>query len=450
HADEFLGDIDGEVLDRFHQFASFFVVLGDDLRFADHQFVTFAAHHLDQDGKLQLAAAQNLERVGAPRLFHAQRDVGEQLFFQALTQVARGDVGAFASAKRRRVDGEEHGNRRLVDDDGGEGRGILGVGNGFANGDAFDSGDGNDVAQRSFRDVGALEAGEAEELGDFCFVKGAVALGDGNIFARLHGSIKNASDGEAAEIVAVVEIRDQDLKRAVGVSLRSRDGVNDGFKQQTQVLARRSLMNGGGACLGIGIEDGEVELLFLGVEIDKEVVNFVENFLRAGVGTVDLVDDENRLQVRLERLAEHVASLRQRAFAGIYQQHDSVDHLEGAFDFAAKIGVAGRVHDIDFYAGIKHSRILGKNSDAALAFQIVRVHDALGHGLVVAEGATLSKHGVNQRGFAVVHVGNDGDVADAWIQFENSSGFRLGLTTTLLWPKLWGIERGERRDRGCL
>src|ERR1019366_1126154 len=382
HADEVVGDIDSEVFDRLHQFAA--DVLGDDLGLADHQFITFTAHHLDQNRKLQLAAAQNLERIHAPGLFHAQR----------------------------------------------------------ANGDAFDAGDRDDVAQRSFRDVGALEAGKAEELGDFCFMKGAVALGDRNVFARLHGSIKNAGDGEAAEIVAVVEIRDQDLQRAVGVSLRRGNGVDDRLKQQTQVLARRSLMNGGCARLGIGVENGKVELFFFGVEIDKEVVNLVKNFLRTRVGTVDFVDDKNRLQISFERLAEHVASLRQRAFAGIDQQHDSVDHLEGALHFAAKIGVAGRVHDIDFYAGVKHSRVLGKNRDAALAFQIVRVHDALGDGLVVAEGAALPEHGVHQRGLAVIHVGDNGDVANTWVQIENSSGFAFGRVLLLYYGgELWRLNQ---------
>jgi hypothetical protein len=93
--------------------------------------------------------------------------------------------------------------------------------------------------------------------------------------------------------------------------------------------------------------------------------------------------------------------------------------------------VSGRIHDIDFYAGVKHSRILGQDGDAALAFQIVRVHDALGDGLVIAEGTALPEHGVNQRGLAVIHVGNDGDVANAWIQFENSSGFAFGRVLLL-------------------
>src|SRR5271167_4708325 len=103
-------------------------------------------------------------------------------------------------------------------------------------------------------------------------------------------------------------------------------------------------MHGCGSCLGVRIKDGEVELIFFGIEINKEVVDLVQNFLRASVGTVDLVDNENRLEIRFERLAEDVASLRQRSFAGIDQQHDSVDHLQGAFDLSAKVGVAGRVH----------------------------------------------------------------------------------------------------------
>jgi len=37
----------------------------------------------------------------------------------------------------------------------------------------------------------------------------------------------------------------------------------------------------------------------------------------AGVGAVDLVDHDDDGQVRFERLAQHEAGLRQRAFAGV-------------------------------------------------------------------------------------------------------------------------------------
>ena len=40
---------------------------GDDLGPADHELEAFAAHHLDEDGELQLAAAEDLEAVRASR-----------------------------------------------------------------------------------------------------------------------------------------------------------------------------------------------------------------------------------------------------------------------------------------------------------------------------------------------------------------------------------------------
>ena len=71
-----------------------------------------------------------------------------------------------------------------------------------------------------------------------------------------------------------------------------------------------------------------------------------------------------------------------------------------------------------FVPCVKHGRVLGENRDSALAFQIVRVHHAFGDRLVVAEGAALAQHGVNQRGLAVVDVGDDSDIANTWVQIE--------------------------------
>src|SRR5262249_25141425 len=58
-----------------------------------------------------------------------------------------------------------------------------------------------------------------------------------------------------------------------------------------------------------------------------------------------------------------------------------------------------------------HRRRLGENGDAALALQIVGVHRALGNPLVFAERAGLLQQAVDQRGLAMVDVGDDGDVA---------------------------------------
>ena len=54
----------------------------------------------------------------------------------------------------------------------------------------------------------------------------------------------------------------------------------------------------------------------------------------------------------------------------------------------------------------------GEDRDAALALEVVRIEGALGHLLVGAEGAALAQQLVDQRGLAVVDMGDDRDVAE--------------------------------------
>jgi len=61
---------------------------------------------------------------------------------------------------------------------------------------------------------------------------------------------------------------------------------------------------------------------------------------------------------------------------------------------------------------------------AALALEIVRVHHPLLHVLVRSEGARLLQQLVDQRGFPMVDVGDDREVAQgAWheLDFENEA-----------------------------
>ena len=88
---------------------------------------------------------------------------------------------------------------------------------------------------------------------------------------------------------------------------------------------------------------------------------------------------------------------------------------------ADEVAAAGRIHNVDLDVVIKNGRVLGQDGDAALALQIVRVHDPLDNVLVGAESATLLQHGVHQRGLAMVHVGNNGDVANAGTQMKGPS-----------------------------
>ena len=95
-----------------------------------------------------------------------------------------------------------------------------------------------------------------------------------------------------------------------------------------------------------------------------------------GVGAVDLVDDDDGPQTAGERLAQHEARLRHDALGGIDEQQGAVGHLQDALDFAAEVGVAGRVDDVDLGVAELQGDVLGQDGDAALAFEVVGVEDA--------------------------------------------------------------------------
>ncbi len=130
-------------------------------------------------------------------------------------------------------------------------------------------------------DVGALEAGEAEELGDLVLGKGTVDLGDRVLLTGAHGAVEDATDGETTEVVGVVEVGDEDLDGALGIALGDGDGRDDLLEEGLEVGAGDAGVCGGGAELAVGVEDGEVENRLVGVEIDEEVVDLVEDFLGA-------------------------------------------------------------------------------------------------------------------------------------------------------------------------
>ena len=173
-ADEVLRDVDGELLDRLHHLIV--DALGDDLGTADHQLEAFAAHHLDENAELQFAAAEHLEGVRRTGVLHLERDVGEQFLVETVAEIARGDELAFAAGEGRVVDVELDRDRGLVDGDLRQRLRIFDIAEALADEDAGDAGDGDDIADLGLVDVGALEAGEAEELGDLVLGEGAVDL----------------------------------------------------------------------------------------------------------------------------------------------------------------------------------------------------------------------------------------------------------------------------------
>ena len=160
-----------------------------------------------------------------------------------------------------------------------------------------------------------------------------------------------------------------------------------------------------------GVDHRKIELRFGRAELVEEIEGLVHDPVGPRARPVDLVDDDDGLQSQRERLARDEARLRHRAFDRIDQQQHAVDHRQHALDLAAEIGVARRVDDIDMRALVGDRAVLGEDRDAALALEVVRVHDALDEVLVRGKRAGLAQQLVDQGRFAVVDVGDDCDVA---------------------------------------
>ena len=181
------------------------------------------------------------------------------------------------------------------------------------------------------------------------------------------------------------------------------------------------LVQRGAAGAGGGVDDGEVEGVLAGTvleQVEEQLVRLVDDLGDARVGTVDLVDDQDDGHLGGERLAQHEAGLGQRALGRVDQQDDGVDHRQAALDLATEVGVAGGVDDVDRDAAlggagavVADRGVLREDRDALLALEVAGVHGALGELVVLVEVALLLEHGVDERGLAVVDVGDDCDVA---------------------------------------
>src|SRR3546814_13925563 len=73
----------------------------------------------------------------------------------------------------------------------------------------------------------------------------------------------------------------------------------------------------------------------------------------------------------------------------------------------------------------------GQDGDPALLFQVARIHGALFHALVVAEGAGLAEKLVDKRRLAMIDVGDDRHVAEAHSKIPDRAEYRAPIRAIL-------------------
>ncbi len=191
---------------------------------------------------------------------------------------------------------------------------------------------------------------------------------------------------------------------------------DDGLEQGVERAFADVIGQPGIAVAAARVEHREIELFVIGLEQNKQVEHFVEHLGGAGVGAVDLVDHDDRLEAQSERFTGDEFGLRHRAFGGIHQQDHPVDHRQDALDLAAEIGVARRIDDVDvghdaIGIGPFHRGAFGQDGDPTLFLQVIGIHRSFFNALVVAEGARLAEKLIDERGLAMIDVGDNRHVA---------------------------------------
>jgi hypothetical protein len=294
-----------------------------------------------------------------------------------LVDLAAGDEATLAAREWRRVGGEVHAHGRRIDVDARQRLLHVGIADRVADLDRVDAREHAELARADLVELDALEPARAEQLGD------AEALG-GTVLADAHHGCaahqppaRHAPDDQPPEIVVVVERDRLELERAVEIDRRRAHAAHHRFQERAQVHARLREVEHRGALLRRRVHDREVELLVVGAEVDEQVEHLVDHRLGAVARAVDLVHDEQRAQAVRERLADHEARLRHHAVDRVDHEQHRVDHREHAFHFAAEVGVAGRVDEMDAHALELDARVLGVDRDPALALEVLVVHHAL-------------------------------------------------------------------------
>ena len=230
----------------------------------------------------------------------------------------------------------------------------------------------------------------------------------------LYGTGSDTANGDAAHVIIPVNIGNEHLELPfrVGV-LRCRDMFHN-LEQEGRAVHGRFPFHGIHeiAVAGGAVHEGGFKLFVRSAQLQEQFQHLVMHGGGIGVRTVDLVNHHDRHQSFLESLAKHEARLGLRPFKSIHHQKNAVHHLHHAFYFTAEIGMSRSINDVDGVSVPEDGSVLRLDRDAFFTFQIHGIHGAFLHGLVGPVGAARLQKLVNQGGFPMVNVSDDGEIAE--------------------------------------
>ena len=139
-------------------------------------------------------------------------------------------------------------------------------------------------------------------------------------------------------------------------------------------LLSRIRIKRGRSVHGRCIDNREIKLIFISTQFDEQIQNFINDFFRTSTGTIDFVNDNDWCQMLFQSFLQNKTRLRHGTFKSINDKQNAINHLHDTFYFTAKIGVTGRIQNVDLFPLILDSSIFGKDRDTAFLFNIVRIH----------------------------------------------------------------------------
>ena len=315
---------------------------------------------------------------------------------------------------------------------------MLCICDGVADHDVRNTGNRNDITSDSFFSRLTLEANGSQQfryldiLG--VFVAFIIIVNPCNLLTLLNFAGVDAQQRDTAEEVRRVQVRNVCLQRRVHCCGWLRQNVVDNIEKRLQRVTRwdvcvTRVFSRSNARATRSVEHRKIKKLLRSCScfwvfkarsnLKQQVLRIGDNFFNTSIRAVSLVHRNDHWKFRLKCFSQHEAGLRKWAFRGIDKQHDAINHGQPALNLATEVSVTRGVNNVDdqisavlALALAVNRSILGQNGDAALALLVVGVHDAVRVVAVFAECAGLFQHAVDEGGFAVVNVGDDGYITE--------------------------------------
>src|SRR5204862_5336953 len=141
----------------------------------------------------------------------------------------------------------------------------------------LETGNAHDIAGVRLLDFDALEPFEVINRRDLALRDLAVAMQTGRDLADLDLARQNFSESDPAEVIAVIEVRNQDLETFAGFGARRGNMFDDGVEQRFHRAAGVTEVQLREAVLGRAIHKWKIQLLIGGVQRNEQFENLVEH-----------------------------------------------------------------------------------------------------------------------------------------------------------------------------